>query len=148
MMKLNSQAIYFIFTVSLLTALNGCALLPFESDPNSEDPVARAVFQERERVENSRSNTSSLEQAWNDSKNVREDEIQEALYSGEITLGMKMNDVVSLWGRPREVEIAGEPGLGNQKWIYMDRFSRYITSKPLKVIYFEDGRVAGWESEL
>ena len=50
------------------------------------------------------------------------------------------------WGLPDSVEVAGNPIYGNERW----RYKRYTPSPEgyrlqSRIIYFESGKVAGWE---
>jgi len=58
----------------------------------------------------------------------------------DIYLGMEKNEVTQRWGRPEKVEIAGNPGLQNEKWTF------YVEGI-VKHIYFEGGKVQGWVQE-
>ncbi len=55
-----------------------------------------------------------------------------------IGLGMSKDDVVMSFGRPLKVEVAGNPRLENERWVYN-------VNGATKYIYFESGRVGGWE---
>jgi hypothetical protein len=73
-------------------------------------------------------------------------ELQEAVDTGDIVLGMTKKSVKESWGEPESVEVAGNPVYGNERW----RYTRNIASenggnKEFRLIYFEGGRVAGWE---
>lgn len=55
-----------------------------------------------------------------------------------VILGMSKADVMSSLGRPSRVEVAGNPSFENERWLYnVNGASKYI--------YFESGRVGGWE---
>jgi hypothetical protein len=58
--------------------------------------------------------------------------------SHDIFLGMNKNEVLASMGKPFKVEVAGNPRNENERWLY--RFSSRS-----KYIYFESGRVEGWE---
>jgi hypothetical protein len=61
-----------------------------------------------------------------------------AIRKSDILLGMSKDDVTTSWGEPMRVEVAGNPRNENERWLYKaDGASRYI--------YFESGRVEGWE---
>ncbi len=50
------------------------------------------------------------------------------------------------WGSPDNVDVAGNPLYGNERW----RFKRYSPSPEgyrlqSKLVYFEGGKVVGWE---
>jgi len=58
----------------------------------------------------------------------------------KLYLGMKKDHVVSSWGRPAKIEIAGDPRNQNEKWsFYENGKSRHV--------YFESGAVQGWTSD-
>ncbi|MBI2521488.1 MAG: hypothetical protein HYV97_13805 [Bdellovibrio sp.] len=57
--------------------------------------------------------------------------------SREIYLGMDRDQVVDRWGRPDQVEIAGHPREGNERWTFYDNGRS-------KHVFFEGGRVQGW----
>lgn len=71
---------------------------------------------------------------------------QEAIDSEDVVVGMTEKAVRQSWGDPEMVEIAGNPVYGNTRWKYTKHVSSpdgYLEEK--KIIYFEAGRVAGWE---
>jgi hypothetical protein len=66
---------------------------------------------------------------------------------GDLMKGMSRQAVEQSWGEPDLKEYAGEPMYGNERWHYKKQVSsedgyRYET----RVIYFEGGRVGGWET--
>jgi len=63
---------------------------------------------------------------------------------GDVAVGMSLQEVRSHWGSPREVEFAGESRSGNQRWIFPMGADPRISAA--RVIYFERGRVIGWET--
>ena len=56
----------------------------------------------------------------------------------EIALGMGKSEVMDSLGKPRRVEVAGNPSYENERWVYQVNGST-------KYIYFESGEVQGWE---
>ncbi len=73
-------------------------------------------------------------------------EAQDAIDSEDVIVGMTEKAVRHSWGDPEMIEIAGNPLFGNARWKYTKNVSSpdgYVTEK--KIIYFESGRVAGWE---
>ncbi len=128
-----------ILLVIFLTLLSGCALLPIDSNP-PEDPIVSAVLSERGILPQEKDVGYSTFQLH------KELEIQKALESGEVVLGMKMQDVISVWGEPNDIEMAGDPLLKNQKWIYSESPSRQTQLSSARIVYFEEGQVAGWEN--
>ncbi len=76
-----------------------------------------------------------------------EGEIADLIEKNDIAIGMSEKAVVQSWGDPDLVEVAGDPVYGNQRW----RYSRYVSAtdgfdKKTRIIYFESGRVVGWET--
>ncbi len=61
-----------------------------------------------------------------------------AIGHSNIMLGMNKNDVVDSWGRPIKVEVAGNPSYENERWAYN-------VNGATKYVYFESGKVEGWE---
>ncbi len=61
-----------------------------------------------------------------------------AIEKQDIMMGMTKDDVLGSWGKPLQVEVAGNPRNENERWLYrMNGASKYI--------YFESGEVQGWE---
>lgn len=74
------------------------------------------------------------------------DEMAKTIESNDIALGMSQKAVMEAWGDPDAVEIAGNPIYGFERW----KYNRYVSGsegyqKELRVVYFESGRVVGWE---
>jgi hypothetical protein len=66
----------------------------------------------------------------------------------DIAIGMTEDWVRQSWGEPESVEYSGNPAFKNQKWQYR----RFISStegykKENRIVYFEGGKVIGWDSE-
>lgn len=75
-------------------------------------------------------------------------EMKELVEAQDITLGMPQTLVKKSWGEPDVVEVSGNPAFRNERW----RYNKYVSTsdgyKPeKKVVYFEGGRVVGWEAE-
>lgn len=71
---------------------------------------------------------------------------EELIAAKDIALGMPLDLVRKSWGAPDYVEVAGNAMYGNQRW----RYKRYTPSSDgyhlqSRIIYFESGKVAGWE---
>lgn len=65
----------------------------------------------------------------------------------DLALGMSRSAVKESWGDPDTVQVAGNEIYGNQAW----KYNKMISSedgykKETRVIYFEAGRVVGWET--
>ena len=71
-------------------------------------------------------------------KEERPHEEMFALRQSKVITGMTKSDVMSSWGRPARVEVAGNPSYENERWLY-------TVNGATKYIYFESGRVEGWE---
>jgi hypothetical protein len=61
-----------------------------------------------------------------------------ALRTSRIMMGMSKDDVAQSFGRPLRVEIAGNPSYENERWVY-------TRNGATKYVYFESGKVEGWE---
>jgi hypothetical protein len=120
-----------------LVLLTHCSIIPFRSGTSEKDPIAQVALSER-RSQN-HPNHAMLEHT------PESREIQSAIERGEIILGMEFDDVMTIWGKPQLVEIAGNPEAGNQKWTYEESVNRSWKLKLDRVVYFEGGHVAGWE---
>jgi len=65
-------------------------------------------------------------------------EQQLAQRNNSVSLGMSKNEVMNSIGEPQRIEVAGNPSYENERWVYgRNGASKYI--------YFESGRVEGWE---
>lgn len=79
----------------------------------------------------------------------RPEEVAKTIESNDIALGMNPKAVLESWGDPDAVETAGNPLYGYERW----KYNRYVSSggegyqKELRIVYFEGGRVTGWERE-
>ena len=90
-------------------------------------------------------------QAGHDYVDINSDEyrrthVTRAIQNQDIVPGMSQQDVVSAWGHPRDIEVAGDGTHGNERWVYYSGNSNHYGVSKTRVIYFENGRVAGWES--
>jgi len=68
------------------------------------------------------------------------------LSPGDVELGMRSPEVRRAWGDPREVQVAGDPRQGNEKWVYDGESTFGLTRTGARIVYFERGQVVGWES--
>lgn len=81
-----------------------------------------------------------------DSQGYSED-LAQVIENSDIVVGMSQKAVTESWGDPDLVETAGDPIYRNQRW----KYAKYVSSedgyrKEMRVIYFEGGRVVGWET--
>jgi outer membrane protein assembly factor BamE (lipoprotein component of BamABCDE complex) len=125
------QNLYKITSLTFfLAALQGCALF-HEDDICETDPVACAAMSQQPRDE--RRELASMD-------------APEPLPVRQLILGMNRTQVRSLWGDPQNVETAGDHQLGNERWTYYNGLSGPWSISQSRVVYFEKGRVVGWES--
>lgn len=78
--------------------------------------------------------------------NVAEDDMKEMVTAQDISLGMPSNLVKRSWGDPDSVEVSGNPQFKNERW----RYDTYVSTPDgyrmeKKFVYFEGGKVVGWE---
>jgi hypothetical protein len=74
------------------------------------------------------------------------DEVAKTIEGNDIALGMTQKAVTQSWGDPDAVETAGNPVYGYERW----KYNRYVSGadgyqKEMRIVYFEGGRVVGWE---
>lgn len=83
---------------------------------------------------------------WSRAKDLKNfDDVVEAQ---DIALGMPADYVKKSWGEPDNVESSGNPIYKNERWQYNRQVSTPLGYKQEKrLVYFEGGRVVGWETE-
>jgi hypothetical protein len=68
--------------------------------------------------------------------------------TGDLAKGMSKKAVAQSWGEPEFREVAGDELYGNERWHYKKLVSTEDGYKQeRRIIYFEAGRVAGWETD-
>lgn len=77
---------------------------------------------------------------------VYSDEVAKVIEGNDIALGMSQKGVMESWGDPDMVETAGNALYGYERW----KYNRYVSGnegyqKEMRIVYFEGGRVVGWE---
>ncbi|MGE5085399.1 MAG: hypothetical protein ACM3MG_03805 [Bacillota bacterium] len=75
-------------------------------------------------------------------------EMKEILETQDIAVGMPQDYVRKSWGDPLTIEVSGNPIYKNERW----KYERFTTSpegyrKETRIVYFEGGRVVGWETQ-
>lgn len=73
--------------------------------------------------------------------------VAKTIEAQDIALGMSRKAVRESWGDPDFVENAGDPMYGYERWNY-HRFTPGSDGyqKENRIVYFESGRVVGWET--
>lgn len=76
------------------------------------------------------------------------EEIKDLIETQDIAVGMPQAYVKKSWGEPTSVEVSGNPIYKNERWKYL----RHVSSpqgfrQEVRYVYFEGGRVVGWETE-
>lgn len=75
-------------------------------------------------------------------------EMRRAVENQDITMEMPMDLVKKAWGEPASIEVSGNPIYKNEKWRYIKFVSTSGGYKAEKrIVYFENGKVSGWETE-
>ena len=73
--------------------------------------------------------------------------VAKLIEDNDIALGMTKNAVKESWGEPDVVESAGNPVYGNERWHYVSSsFSTDGFQSEKRLVYFENSRVSGWET--
>lgn len=160
-----------LLVLGLSLQLQGCAEAQFDADSPlnpqyDNDPVAKAAFSQRRDRRPSSVDAVSQESNTQDSggsfatgllnflgltgpadgsDGYRNPSAESQNLS--LTLGMSMAKVRKLWGQPQDVEVAGDPNSGNERWTYLNGLSNQWGTSSSRVVYFEQGQVAGWESK-
>ncbi|MDG0816780.1 hypothetical protein [Bdellovibrio svalbardensis] len=75
-------------------------------------------------------------------------EMKDLIETQDIAVGMPQDYVKKSWGDPLSVEVSGNPIYKNERWKYQC-FSSSPEGyrKETRYVYFEGGRVVGWETE-
>lgn len=124
-----------ILTLALFGLLPGCASMGF--DLTSEVTTT---------VEDRQPSGELDEDAIAEARARQKSWIEAARNTRDIIMGMNTQDVQAAWGSPTDIEWAGDPKHGNSRWIYRQGLSQGWGTGSNRVIYFESGQVAGWET--
>ena len=106
-----------------------------------------------ERVYFLRLPTKEARDRWAASRGIKERQTKfdsmtsNLINKGDIAKGMSREAVEQSWGEPKFRESAGDPIYGNERW----KYTKVVPSEDgykneSRVIYFEAGRVVGWET--
>lgn len=75
-----------------------------------------------------------------------DDDMQKLIENNDISMGMSKKAVSESWGDPDIVEVSGDPVYGNERWKYKKTISTSNGySDEIRAVYFDAGRVIGWE---
>jgi hypothetical protein len=75
-------------------------------------------------------------------------EMKNLIETQDIAVGMPQDYVRKSWGEPLSIEVSGNPIYKNERW----KYQRMVSGsegyrKEIRFVYFEGGRVVGWETE-
>ena len=85
-------------------------------------------------------------QIWKRAQNLKD--YAEVVENLDIAAGMPADYVKKAWGEPNSIDHSGNPIYKNERWKYLKQVSTphgYRQEK--RYVYFEGGRVVGWETE-
>ncbi|MEQ1722770.1 MAG: hypothetical protein ABL930_06310 [Pseudobdellovibrio sp.] len=83
---------------------------------------------------------------WSRAKDLKD--FDDVVESQDIAIGMPADYVKKSWGEPTDIETSGNPIYKNERWQYLKQVSTPQGYKQEKrLVYFEGGRVVGWETE-
>ena len=93
-------------------------------------------------------------QQWINRENVwsraqaPQEQMKDLIETQDIAVGMPQEYVRRSWGEPLNVEVSGNPIYKNERWKYQRQVSTpQGYRKETRFVYFEAGRVVGWETE-
>lgn len=77
-----------------------------------------------------------------------QEEMKSLIETQDIAVGMPQDYVKRSWGDPMSVEVSGNPIYKNERW----KYQKFVSApegyrKETRYVYFEGGRVVGWETE-
>ena len=93
-------------------------------------------------------------QQWINRKNIwaraqaPQEDMKGLIEAQDIAVGMPQEYVRRSWGEPLSVEVSGNPIYKNERW----KYQRFVSTsqgyrQETRFVYFEGGRVVGWETE-
>jgi hypothetical protein len=84
---------------------------------------------------------------WDRANKISKDYL-DTVETQDLTVGMTQDLVKKSWGDPETVEYSGNPIYKNEKWRYIrDVPSSNGYKREKRFVFFEGGRVVGWETE-
>lgn len=128
------------------------ARLATKRDKRQYYQIRSALKSDRERLQFLSMPTFEAKERWAQQRGMGSnnetysDEVAKTIETNDIALGMSQKAVMESWGDPDAVETAGSQIYGYERW----RYNRYISGnegyqKEMRIVYFEGGRVVGWE---
>lgn len=83
---------------------------------------------------------------WSRAKDLKH--FDEVVESQDIAIGMPQDYVRKSWGEPTQIETSGNSIYKNERWQYLKQVSTpQGYRQESRLVYFEGGRVVGWETE-
>jgi len=123
-----------------------------QSDRDYYELAKPILKTEKDRKEFLMQKDRTAQKRWLASRGISENSLHEvnikqAIDEGDLILGMSKEAVLMSWGDPEAVDVAGNPDYGIERWLY----NHYEGSpegyqKQERLIYFERGKVVGWET--
>lgn len=108
---------------------------------------------DQERIQFLRLPNRAARERWAQSRDIAsvektfDPQMAQLIESNDIAKGMSMTAVTQSWGEPDLKEAAGNPIYGNQAWHYRKMVGTGDGYKEEKrVLFFESGRVSGWQT--
>lgn len=127
--------------------------LTYESEKRQYYAYKPYFRNDYERIQFLRIPTREARERFARQKGLRSEEMDfdrmtmQLIEANDVGRGMSPNAVKQSWGEPDFIETAGNPIYGNERWIYNKLVSTQDGYRQEKrIIYFESGRVAGWET--
>ena len=107
---------------------------------------------DRERIAFLRLSSYEARQRWLNARGINlanprySSEVSHLIEQNDIMIGMPKPAVRESWGEPESIEVAGNPLYGNERWKYVEQISSQDGFQTeTRLVYFESGRVVGWE---
>jgi hypothetical protein len=129
------------FTIVTLLTLSGCAGMGIDDDKDL-DPIAKVAISLRQ----GRHPAYTREATTEADVEERQQRMRLAAADREVIPGMDMRQVRGILGEPFDIETAGDPGQGNQRWVYPLGLSGRFGLGAKRMLYFEEGKLVGWEN--
>ena len=127
--------------------------LPSDADKKQYYSLKPFFRNDSERVQFLKLPNKEIRTRWAEAHNITTNEsafdpvITKMIEENDIARGMTESAVRQSWGEPDLVDVAGAPVYGNFRWRYNKLVSTDEGYKnELRIVYFESGRVVGWET--